>query len=421
MPRMFLLYEALLHLVFLLFFPLFLVVGFLRGKYFSNFRDRLGRYRHHAATHDLWVHAVSVGEVMAARTILDAVKKLRPELSVVITTTTITGQQTARRVLPGATVTYFPFDFTRSVRRFLDHHAPRMLLLVETEIWPNVSRLCAARGITILLTNGRISDRSFPRYRAVRGVLRRVLRHYSAILVREEIDRQRFVEIGAPSGIVHVVGNVKFDHVPDSTPLAFAGELEAAVGGRPVVVFGSTVESEDELIGPLIERTVRELGAFVVIAPRKPERFEFVAGMIAASELDFARRSEWDAWPERFDVLVLDSIGELARLYSLATAAFVGGSLLAGTGGHNPIEPAAVGAPVAFGPHMSNFREIAAVFVESGSAVQVADGDQLWAFISTMVRDPEERERRAAAARDAVKKNQGAAERTARAIVEALP
>lgn len=419
MRRMFLLYEVVLHLVFIATLPLFLVIGFLRGKYLENFRERLGFYSHHAAKHDLWIHAVSVGEVMAARTIADALLRVRPETSMVVTTTTITGQQTARRLFKGATVTYFPFDFTRSVRRFLTRHAPSSLLLVETEIWPNVSRLASEQNMPIVLANGRLSDRSFPRYRRFAVLLRRVLRLYAHFLVREEIDRERFIAIGAPVDRVTVAGNVKFDHAVDEHPLEISDELRELAAGRPIVVFGSTVMGEDELLLPLWERLIAQ-GAFLVVAPRKPERFEFVAGLLAGSNVRFSRRSEWSA-RVACDVVLLDTIGELARVYSLARAAFVGGSLLPGTGGHNPIEPAAVGVPVAFGPHMSNFREIAAAFLTAGAARQVDDVEALEAFVRSMLDDAEEQEALASSARRVIERNRGAAQRIAQQVAERLP
>src|SRR5689334_3586597 len=194
---MFVLYELLLVLGLIVALPWFLITGILRGKYIANFPERLGFYRTPASSHDLWIHAVSVGETLAARPVVDAILARRPETTIVFTTTTITGQSQARRLFPGATVTYFPFDFAASVKRFLAHHQPRAFATMETELWPNVTRLSRARGLRLALANGRISDRSFPRYRALRPVVRGVLRHYERILAREETDRARFIAIGA--------------------------------------------------------------------------------------------------------------------------------------------------------------------------------------------------------------------------------
>jgi 3-deoxy-D-manno-octulosonic-acid transferase len=402
---MFLLYELLLVLGLIVALPWFLITGVLRGKYIANFPERLGFYRTPASSHDLWIHAVSVGETLAARPVVDAILARRPETTIVFTTTTITGQAQARRLFPGATVTYFPFDFAASVKRFLNHHRPRAYATMETEIWPNVTRLSRACGLRLALANGRISDRSFPRYRALRPIVRGVLRHYERILAREETDRARFIAIGARPETVETTGNVKFDYVPDERPLDFP--FEQLIAGRKVLVLASTMPGEDELLIPEAETLGDEW--LVVVAPRKPERFEFVAALMPA---DAVRRSQFVVRSSSF--LLLDSIGELARIYRYATAAFIGGSLLPGVGGHNPIEPAAVGVPVCFGPHMSNFREIAAIFLRDGAAAAVRTAQEVMAFAA-----------RGDAAmgtrgREVVAQNRGAAARTAERILELL-
>jgi 3-deoxy-D-manno-octulosonic-acid transferase len=397
---MYLVYEVALYLVLIVGLPFFL----LRRKYTSTFAERMGHYRTAPRAHDVWIHAVSVGETLAAKPVVDAMLALRPATTIVLTTTTATGQAQAKRLFPAATVTYFPLDFSVAVKRFLDHHRPRLFAAMETEIWPNATRLAAARGMKLVLANGRISDRSFPRYRAFRPVVARVLRHYDAILAREERDAERFRAIGAPQ--VEVAGNVKFDYVPDERPLDF--DLLALAAGRPIVVLGSTMEGEDEALLP----AVLPLGAFVVVAPRKPERFDVVAGLA-----DFARRS--CALPPAPRALLLDTIGELARVYRYATAAFIGGSLVP-TGGHNPIEPAAVGVPTCFGPHMTNFREIAAVFLANGAAAEVRSAAEVAAFMKRMIDDRAARHDIGERARRVVEQNRGAAERTARRIVELL-
>ncbi|MGZ7042673.1 MAG: 3-deoxy-D-manno-octulosonic acid transferase, partial [Thermoanaerobaculia bacterium] len=312
---MFVLYEVLLYLVFIVALPFFLLIGLLRGKYLSNFPQRMGFYRSKPGEHDVWLHAVSVGEVLAARTVVAAILRQRPQTSLVVTTTTITGQAQARRLYPDATVTYFPFDFAFAVRRFLDHHRPRVFATMETEIWPNVTRLSRDRGTRLILANGRISDRSFPRYRAMRFVVGRILRRYARILAREETDRKRFVAIGAPEAIVETSGNVKFDYEPDETPLEIAPQLRAIIGDRHVLVLGSTMEGEDEALMPEIESMLRDANVFVIIAPRKPERFELVAGLLTTTSLRFVRRSAIGEAPIAAEVLLLDSIGELARIY----------------------------------------------------------------------------------------------------------
>lgn len=417
---MFVLYEVALLLVFLITAPFFLLAGVLRGKYLSNFPERMGFYRTRAGEHDLWLHAVSVGETLAAKPVVDEIVRQRPGTSLVVTTTTITGQAQARRLYPHATVTYFPFDFAFAVKRFLAQHRPRAFATMETEIWPNVTRLARERGLHLLLANGRISDRSLPRYRALRPVVGAILRRYDRILAREETDRQRFVAIGAPEAIVEISGNVKFDYEPDRAPLDVAPHLERLIAGRKVLILGSTMEGEDEQLLPLVERFVGEQNAFVIVAPRKAERFEVVAALLAASNLRFVRRTELDsAGAAGADLLLLDTFGELARSYRYATAAFVGGTL-ANFGGHNPIEPAAAGVPVCFGKSMSNFREIAQVFLRNDAAVEVASAEEVLAFAARMFGDEAARRAMGERARDTVLQNRGASERTARAIVGLL-
>lgn len=414
---MFVLYDLLLYLVLIAALPYFVVVGMLRGKYLANFPQRMGFYKTPPAAHDLWIHAVSVGETLAARPVLDEILRARPSTTIVFTTTTITGQAQARRLFPNATVTYFPLDFAASVKRFLRHHRPRVFATLETEIWPNATRLARAAGVRMLLANGRISDRSLPRYRFLRAFVAPVLRRYDRILAREETDRRRFIEIGAPRAIVETSGNVKFDYVADDGLLEIAPRLTALIAGRKVLVLGSTMQGEDEAMIAELELFIAEQNAFVVVAPRKPERFDTVAAIFDTAEIRFVRRSNWSDGPA--DVLLLDTFGELSKVYRYATAAFVGGSLVP-DGGHNPIEPAAVGVPVCFGPYMSNFREIAGAFLRGGGAVETKSAADVFDFASRMFDNEAAQRDMSERARDTVEQNRGAAARTAARILELL-
>jgi 3-deoxy-D-manno-octulosonic-acid transferase len=420
MRRMVLLYEVLLYLVFLLALPFFLITGLLRGKYLTNFPERIGFYRTPSAPHDLWIHAVSVGETLASRPVIDEVLRRRPGTSIVFTTTTITGQAQARRLFPEATVAYFPFDFSVSVKRFLDHHRPRVFAAMETEIWPNVTRLSRARGLRLMLANGRLSDRSFPRYRVFRPIVKRILRNYDRVLVRDDGDRRRFIALGAPESAVETTGNVKFDFALDQKRLEIGPQLDALIAGRRVLILGSTREGEEEAIVPGLKPFIDQKNAFVIVAPRKPERFDAVAALLRTAAIPFVRRSELrGAPPPPAALFLLDTVGELTRIYPYATAAFVGGSLVP-TGGHNPIEPAAAGVPVCFGPHMTNFREIASAFIENDAAVEVRSASDLIAFATRMFDDPTARAAYGDRARKTVEQNRGAAARTAERMIELL-
>jgi 3-deoxy-D-manno-octulosonic-acid transferase len=244
-----------------------------------------------------------------------------------------------------------------------------------------------------------------------------VLRQYDRILAREETDRQRFIAIGAPAAVVETSGNVKFDYIPDDRPLEIAPELAALIAGRKVLVLGSTMEGEDEALIPELGRFIAGHDAFVIIAPRKPERFDVVANLLATANIRFVRRTNLN--DSAADVLLLDTFGELARVYRFATAAFIGGSVVR-TGGHNPIEPAADGVPVSFGPHMSNFREIARVFLRDGGAVEARDAAAVFTFAAKMFDDAPAQRAMSERARRTVEQNRGAAARTAARIVELL-
>lgn len=416
MPPMFVIYEVVLSLVFVLLLPGFLFLRLIRGKPTGGLAARMG-LRLGKGSHDLWIHAVSVGEVAAARVIIDKVLALRPGTTVLVTTTTVTGQTLARRIFHDATVTWFPFDFTVTVKRFIDAYQPSSYVTIETELWPNIARILHARGIPALLVNGRISDRSFPRYRMIRPLAAQILRRYRAILAREEVDHDRFIAMGANPENVSVAGNVKFDYEPSDAPLEFTGALEALLGGRALFVAGSTTPGEEELIADIIPDLVGR-GVVTVLAPRKPGRFVEVAALLEQRQMRFIRRSELDR-ESQADVILLDTIGELSRLYRLARAAFVGGSLVP-AGGHNPIEPAAVGVPVAFGPHMNNFRDIATALARSGAGVTVENPAELEQFVLRMVEDEESHRERSRAAIDTVDANRGAAERIATRIVEMI-
>jgi len=415
---MFFLYEVALYLGSLLALPFYLVMGLTRGKYLASFRQRLGSDPDGGSQRDVWIQAVSVGEVMIARTIADQLRRAIPQLTFVITTTTDTGQELARKQFPDDPIRYFPFDFSFAVNRFLDRFRPRLYMTIETEIWPNAVRLSALRGVRVALANGRISDRSFPRYRRARFFLSRVLPLYDSLVVREQQDVDRLVAIGASRERIHVAGNLKFDFEPDRRPLEFAPELQRLAHGRPILVLGSTVEGEDELLVPGFGELIA-LGYFIVVAPRKPQRFGAVAALLDKAAIRFVRRSELDRSPAaEKDVLLLDSIGELARVYGEARCCFIGGSLVP-LGGHNPIEAAAVGCPVSFGPYMQNFADIAAVFLSAGGGVEVGGASELIDFVRAMCED-RERERRSLMARTCVERNRGAAGRAADAIVELL-
>jgi 3-deoxy-D-manno-octulosonic-acid transferase len=420
----YLLYSVLLAFAFVASAPFYLWKGRGTGKYLRTFADRMGRAHgeHKAgAGPSIWIHAVSVGEVLAARPLVDALRARRPGHRVFVSTTTVTGNAIARESVRDVDGIFFaPFDFKRPVTRVLDRVQPALLVLMETEIWPNLIHLARKRGARIAIVNGRISPRSFPRYRLARPVLRHVLAEIDAFLVQGEAHHARLVAMGAPADRVRVVGNLKYDAllVPE-TPPALRRAL-GQDGAAPLWVAGSTVAGEEEAVLQAFAAVRRvHADARLILAPRHPERFAAVAALVDGTGFACERRTALgDAGWRGGDVLVLDTIGELAQVYPLATVVFVGGSL-ANAGGHNVLEPAVAGKAIVVGPHMQNFREIADAFLAGDALVQVPDADGLTAAVTRLFADPAAREGYGARAREIIGRNRGALARTVDAL-EAL-
>jgi 3-deoxy-D-manno-octulosonic-acid transferase len=338
----------------------------------------------------------------------------------VISTTTATGQKLARDRFGAENVFYFPVDFAFAIRPYLRALRPDVVAIAETEFWPNFLRLASQSGAHIVVVNARISDRSFPRYRALRGIVRRVLAPVDAFLAQSAEDARRLREIGAASERVQVAGNLKFDVNPPVEPPVIAALRRsfAETGAGPVLVCGSTVEGEEP---PVIEAFRRVLARFpravMLLAPRHPERFAAVADMLAASGLPYWRRSQFGGSVPacKGGVLMLDTIGELGAAYALAEVAFVGGSL-APRGGHNILEPALFGAATLVGPHTENFRDIIALFAEAHAVRVVADGEELAAVFIELLSDHQERQALGGRAAAVMSQNAGATARTLDAL-----
>jgi 3-deoxy-D-manno-octulosonic-acid transferase len=433
---LYLLYSILSFLVLLVLSPYFLYQAIRHQKYIGSFGQRFGVLPvsfNLDADESIWVHAVSVGEVLTARPLIGELRRRYPRLKLFLSTTTLTGQRLAKRDLRDIDgVFYFPFDWTFTVRRTLNLVKPRLFVMVETEIWPNLLRECRRRGVKAVVVNGRISFRSFPRYRVVRPFFRRVLADVDHFCVQGEETARRLLDLGADPARVTITGSLKFDSLDLSAFESMQGRPGSGPArvlrffrmspNRPVIVAGSTLRGEEEAVIRAFNR-VRTAGnsAMLVIAARHPERFGEVERLCRDEGLSTVRRSQLpiDAEP-RADAVILDTIGELAQLYQVATAVFVGGSLVA-AGGHNILEPAAFGKPIVFGPHMENFAEIADTFLRNGAAVQVRSERDLEAAMVTLMSDPVRRARLGAAARALVEANRGAKDRTMDAIAAVLP
>ena len=376
----------------------------------------------------IWIHAVSVGEALTVRALIVAIRERYPRLRIYVSTTTIAGQQVARQQLKADGVFYFPFDWGVAVRRTLDIVQPRLFVMTETEIWPRLLHECRARRIRTLMVNGRISDRSYPRYRLVRRLFRRVLADVDRFCMQSEESARRIIALGADPASVTVTGSLKFDSLQPPSPVVQGRPREPVLRyfrlapQRLVVVAGSTMKSEDAVVLRAFAR-VRSLapGALLIVAPRHTDRFDEVVRLAREEGFSVARRSELpiDAEP-RVDVVVLDTFGELAQVYQLATLAFVGGSL-ANYGGHNILEPAAFGKPIVVGPHMQNFAEITATFLAHDAVVQVQTPRALEETLRDLAANPARRAALGTAARALVEANRGALARTLDVVHDLLP
>ena len=429
---MYSLYSVLVLAVAVLASPWFVYQALRYKKYVASLGQRMGSLPvsfNMDADDSIWIHAVSVGEVLTARPLISDLKRRYPELRMFLSTTTMAGQQLARRSVQDVdAVFYFPFDLGIFVRRTLDLVRPKLFVMMETEIWPNLLYECRKRGVKTAVVNGRLSPRSFSRYRMVRGFMRRVLDHVDRFLVQSEESARRFIDLGADPARVVVTGSLKFDSL-DLSPAALQSRARDRVlryfrvpASRPVIVAGSTMKGEEQAVLRAFRRVrATTPNTLLVIAPRHPERFGEVEQLVRSEGWKTARRSDLAIDNEpRVDVVVLDTIGELATVYQIATVVFVGGSLVA-TGGHNVLEPAVFGKPIVFGPHMQNFAEIADAFVTNGAGVQVAGDPQLDEAVISLISDPVRRARLGAAARALVEANRGAKEKSVTVLADLLP
>jgi 3-deoxy-D-manno-octulosonic-acid transferase len=360
-----------------------------------------------------WLHAVSVGEAIAATPLVEGLQRRYPSLPLVITTVTETGAAVVRERFPEASHRFLPVDLPRPVRRAVNAIDPSFLICMETELWPTLLRTLARRQIPVMIANGRLSDRSFRRYQLVRGFMKDVLGDITAFAMRSAEDARRVIALGARPERVYVTGNVKHDAAEDPPGVAdLWRRLLGITDGRAVWIAGSTHDGEEAAVldaHAAARRRFPDLA--LVLAPRHPERVPAVLDMIATRGETAVRRSELPR-PKRSDAIILvDTVGELAQLYAVADVVFVGGSLVA-SGGHNMLEPAARGKPVLLGPHNENFRDSAELLLACGAARVVRNGIELGGELIALLDDRPERERLGAAGRAAVASRHGAVRET---------
>jgi 3-deoxy-D-manno-octulosonic-acid transferase len=420
---MYLLYSALLAAGLLVTLPYWLWQMTRHGKYHAGLGSRLGRVPRRLASQPvrpvIWIHAVSVGEVLAVSGLVSELRQRYPKHRAVISTTTDTGQRLAGKHFGEENVFYFPMDFGFAIRPYLRWLHPVLIVIAETEFWPNFLRLADASGARIAVVNARISDRSFPRYRRWRFLLTGVLQAVDLFLAQTGEDASRLRAIGAPTGRVRVSGNLKFD-VPPPSMLPVVESLRAALrDAGPVIVGGSTVEGEEPLLLRAFESILAaHPQAVMVLAPRHPERFAEVTRLLESLGIRFWRRSLWNGDELSGGVLLADSIGELAALYSLADIAFVGGSLVP-RGGHNIIEPAQHGVAIVVGEHTENFRDIVGLF-QSRDAVRIVSPADLHQVFMDLISNPTARAELGRRGAEVLRSQTGATQRTADALDELL-
>ena len=385
------------------------------GKYREGLRERLGFVprRLHIGERVIWVHAVSVGEVLAASRLIEELAE-QTGCTVMISTTTRTGQRLARQRFGEDRVFYFPLDFAFAVRAWLRRLRPRMVVLLETEFWPRMLTECRRAAVPVGVVNARISDRSWPRYRRLRFLWKRLLSNFAVVLAQSELDAQRLTALGASN--VRVGGNLKYD-IRVAQPAAVTETLRVHLpAGIKVVVCGSTLAGEEELLLNSLPSD-----AITVLAPRHPERFEAVAAMLAARGATFVRRSQWMEAPAPLapgTTFLLDSIGELASVYSLASVALIGGGIFV-PGGHNPLEPAQFAVPTIMGLHYENFRGIVEK-LRAANAIVVAEPSVLGTRLHELLNDGPAARAMGARARIVFEAEAGATSRAVAALFDVL-
>src|SRR5919109_1350654 len=383
---MYLLYNGLLLLASLGGLPYFTLKSLRTTRYRAGLRQRFGHIPEEVVSalqgaRPLWLHAVSVGEVIAALPLVNALRRQFPQRSILVSTVTETGQATAREKMAADACLYFPLDYPWVVGQVIAGLQPRLFLMMETEIWPNFLHELTRQEIPAILVNGRISPRSFRGYRRLRPFMRQVVRSIDAFCMQSKLDAERIIAIGAEPSRVHITGNIKYDLA--LTPLSHAEEqalrADLRIGDAPVFMVGSTHRGEEDIaVEDYLQARAQVPTLRLLVAPRHLDRLDEIEALLRRHRLTAHRRSRGRSPSQEAEtpVLLLDTIGELAKLYAVATVVFVGGSFVP-IGGHNVLEPAAHRKAILFGPHMHNFYQIAAALLEAGGAVQVQNAEAL--------------------------------------------
>jgi len=396
--------------------PVALLMHLWRGLRDPSYRERLGErfgFGPVLPGETIWIHAVSVGEVQAAESLVKELLVRHPRHLLLLTTVTPTGAARARQLFGNSVLLrYVPFDLPGSVRRFFDRARPRLAMILETELWPNLYAECGRREVPLVLASARISPRSVKRYRRLVPLFRQTLSHGIVIAAQSETDAMRFRSIGASPARTHVTGNIKFDfQAPAGIEERGARWRESNAPGRPIWVAGSTHEGEEEMILDAHRVVLRQFPeALLLLVPRHPQRFEVARELLTRRGEAFTNRSSGTPIPHATSVMLGDTMGELMMFYVAADVAFVAGSLVP-IGGHNLLEPASLGRPVLTGPHNFNSEAVACLLLDAGAARVVADTRQLGEAVSDLLGNTELRNSMGAAGRGVLDENRGALDR----------
>ncbi len=423
-------YKLLTYLFFLISSPYFIYKLLTTKKYRAGIKERLGfldiRFKEiKPGRRRIWIHAVSVGEVIAASLLIKRIRELWPAETLILTTVTETGNNTAKeRINEADIITFFPLDIGLSVRRFKSFLKPDICIIMETEIWPNFLKIISENKTPLLIVNGRLSEKSYRGYRIGKIFFKEALKNISFFSMQTDSDAERIMLLGAEKERVCVTGNLKFDQVFKAGAQMnqdIAGELMLPADCK-ILVLGSTHSGEEDILISVFKKLKTKFrNLFLIVAPRHPERFKEVEDILIKNSIKFCRRTRIkEETLSGKEAILLDTIGELSKIYSIATIVFMGGSLVP-VGGHNILEPAVFKKPVLFGKYMHNFRDIAELFVKSGGGIQVSEPSQIEKEISDILSNPHKQEDIGGNAYSLFEKNLGATERNIEIIKKFLP
>jgi len=427
---MYLIYELLIYLFFILSSPYFILKILFARKYRVGLKDRVGFLNSKLKNLNperkrILIHAVSVGEVIAASLLIKRIKELWPEAILILTTVTETGNITAKeKIKETDIITFFPLDLSLPVRRFKNYVKPDICIIMETELWPNFLRIISETGTPLLIVNGRLSEKSYRGYKIAQVFFKKVLKNISAFGMQTDSDAKRIMELGAEESKIYVTGNLKFDQVFKAGFQIKQDILKDLMlpEDYTVLVFGSTHRGEEEILIEVYKKLRQRFkNLFFILAPRHPERFREVEDILSRNSIAYCRRTELkEKNIAGKEAILLDTIGELSNIYSIASIVFIGGSLVP-VGGHNILEPAVFKKPVLFGKYMHNFRDIAELFVKSGGGIQILEPSEIEEKISALLSDVSRQKEIGKIAYSLFEKNLGATDRTLDIIKKFFP